>query len=137
MYDHLTVVQGYKRRRWPVEILHILRTQYWEWLDPHIVEMLPRIMAHIEKRAEEDGSVRTRFEEAMRRAETFRAHCIDLEERATIEAGTLEEIVDEVARFRQAFDDARPTDSEGNPVVERRQTPRTPGTGRTGREEWT
>ena len=44
LYDHLTIVPGFKRRRWPVEILHILRTQYWEWLDPHILEMLPRII---------------------------------------------------------------------------------------------
>lgn len=101
------------------------------------IEMAPGIMAHLERRAEENPAVRNRFDEAVRRAEEYRQHCAELRERATVDSESLDDILDEVARFREAFDAARPTDASGNPLVDRRQAPRTPGTGRTGREEWT
>jgi beta-N-acetylhexosaminidase len=101
------------------------------------IEMAPRIMEHLERRAEQSASVGARFDEAVRRAEEYRAHCRELRSRATVQAGSLENILDEVRRFREAFEAARPKDGAGNPLVDRRQNPRTPGTGRTGREEWT
>jgi beta-N-acetylhexosaminidase len=101
------------------------------------VEMAPGIMAHIEERAATDGEMGVRFDEALRRGEEFRRRCHSIRRSAIVQPGTFEELLEEVAKFRDAFDAASPDDGSGEPSVERRQTPRTPGTGRTGREEWT
>jgi HD-GYP domain-containing protein (c-di-GMP phosphodiesterase class II) len=42
MYDRLTLTEH--GRRWPVEILHLLRTRYSAWIDPVILQMLPKVV---------------------------------------------------------------------------------------------
>lgn len=103
------------------------------------VEMVPNLLADLERRAAEREETGARFQEAVGRAGDFRAHCGEIRERATIRAGSFDEILAEVEEFCEAFRDSRPknSDGSGSPPADRRQIPRTSGTGRTGREEWT
>ncbi len=103
------------------------------------VEMVPNLMADLEKRAAGSEETGKRFAEAVARAEAYREHCASIRGRATIHTGSFDEILTEVEEFCEAFRESRPKNPDGSmsPSPERRQTPRTSGTGRTGREEWT
>ncbi len=103
------------------------------------VEMVPNLMADLEKRAAERPETGARFREAVGRAEHYREHCAAIRESATIQTGSFDEILAEVEEFCEVFRDTRPKnpDGSGTPPTERRHVPRTSGTGRTGREEWT
>jgi HD-GYP domain-containing protein (c-di-GMP phosphodiesterase class II) len=43
LYDRLATAED-GRRRPPVEILHLMRTRYWTWVDPYVLEMLPSVV---------------------------------------------------------------------------------------------
>lgn len=44
LYDRLSVDPQARKKRWPVEILHLMQTQYWGWMDPQVAAMLPKVI---------------------------------------------------------------------------------------------
>ncbi|HUP47598.1 MAG TPA: beta-N-acetylhexosaminidase [Thermoanaerobaculia bacterium] len=101
------------------------------------IERMPDVQRYLERRAADDERVRGRMEEAGDRAERYRAHCRKLREEAGPGVGRFEEILEQTARFCDEFERTRP---QREPVAfdsDRRHGPRHPGTGRSGREEWT
>jgi beta-N-acetylhexosaminidase len=97
------------------------------------IERVPDLQEHFRRRAKEDPAFRSRFEEAERRGEKYRAHC----ERIRAAVGppaSWQSVMDETAAFVESFQSARPETEAVVPEIERRQNSRTP---RTGREEWT
>jgi beta-N-acetylhexosaminidase len=100
------------------------------------IERVPDLQRYLERRIGEDEQVAARFDEAARRCETYRAHCERLRAAAPA-AATFDDVIDEAARFVEEFERTRPHREVVVPDVERRKGSRTPGKGRTGREEWT
>jgi beta-N-acetylhexosaminidase len=100
------------------------------------IERIPDLQTHIRERVAANLKVRGRFDEAVTRCETFRAHCDRLRAKATV-AATWDEVVDEAEAFVAEFESTRPHRDVVVPDVERRKGSRHPGKGRTGREEWT
>lgn len=96
------------------------------------IEKVPGIISHFDRRKEEDPAFAARFEEACDRAEEFRERCQTLRTECKEIGRGFEEIRESFVQFCKEFD--RVCQSEEG---ERRATPRTPGTGKTGREEWT
>jgi beta-N-acetylhexosaminidase len=100
------------------------------------IERVPDLQRSLRARVREDAKVRARFEEAKRRCDIYRAHCEQL--RAAVPpAATFDDVIDEAARFVEELERTRPHSEAVSPDADRRQNPRTPGKGRTGREEWT
>jgi beta-N-acetylhexosaminidase len=100
------------------------------------IERIPDIHAFLDRRHAEDAAVAARFDEAIRRCEAYRAHCERLRAAAPVPQ-SWDDVIDEAIRFVEAFEATRP---ERDPVAldfDRRKSTRTPGKGRTGREEWT
>ncbi|HSP33302.1 MAG TPA: beta-N-acetylhexosaminidase [Thermoanaerobaculia bacterium] len=101
------------------------------------IERVPDIQSFLRRRVGEDAVIRARFEDAVGRAERYREHCERLRVNADPPAGSLDELVDESARFCDEFKRTRAQRGVLVPDVDRRKGSRTPGTGRSGREEWT
>jgi beta-N-acetylhexosaminidase len=100
------------------------------------IERVPDLQRYLVRRVEEDSRVRARFDEAATRCDAYRAHCERL--RAAAPApGSFDDVIDEASRFVEEFERTRPHREIIVPDVERRKGSRTPGKGRTGREEWT
>jgi len=97
------------------------------------IERVPDLQRYLIDRVQADPNVRARFDEAITRCETFRAHCDRLRAASTAPA-TWNEIVDEAERFIEEFERTRPHREVIVPDSERRKNTRKP---RTGREEWT
>lgn len=97
------------------------------------IERVPDLQRYLSRRVNEDARVRARFDEALHRCETYRAHCEQLRAAAPV-PGSFEEVLDEAARFVEEYERTRPHREVVVPDVERRKNSRTP---RTGREEWT
>jgi beta-N-acetylhexosaminidase len=100
------------------------------------IERVPDLQRYLERRIGEDERVRARFDEAAARCETYRAHCESLRAAAPAVA-TFDDVIDEATRFVEEFERTRPHREVVVPDVDRRKGSRTPGKGRTGREEWT
>jgi len=100
------------------------------------IERIPDLQRHLEQRVESDAAVRARLEEAAGRCDTYRAHCEGLRAAASV-PGSWDDVVDEAERFVAEFDSTRPEREIIIPDVDRRKGSRSPGKGRTGREEWT
>lgn len=100
------------------------------------IERIPDIDSYLRRRMAGDAAVGQRANEALRRCDAYRAHC-DRLRGAAAAAPTWEAVLDEAARFAEAFTAAQPSGSSSRLEFDRRQNPRTPGKGRTGREEWT
>lgn len=100
------------------------------------IERIPDLEQYLRTRVREDAGVRARFDEAVVRCETYRAHCERLRAAAPA-APTFDHVVDESIAFLEEFQRTRPEREVVVPDVDRRHNPRTPGKGRTGREEWT
>ncbi|MFP5246296.1 MAG: glycoside hydrolase family 3 N-terminal domain-containing protein, partial [Thermoanaerobaculia bacterium] len=100
------------------------------------IERIPDLQRYLQQRVGTDATVRSRFEEAVRRCDTFRAHCDRLRAAAPV-ADSWDAIVDEAEAFVAEFESTRPHREVVVPDVDRRKGSRTPGKGRTGREEWT
>jgi beta-glucosidase-like glycosyl hydrolase len=96
------------------------------------VERLPAIAEHLDRKQEQDQAFAARFDQACNRAEQFREHCQTLRTECSDTGRSFDDIRDSFREFCEEFD--RVCQSEEG---ERRAAPRTPGTGRTGREEWT
>jgi beta-N-acetylhexosaminidase len=97
------------------------------------IERVPDLQQYLADRVAANLKVHTRFEEAVTRCETFRAHC-DRIRAASTPAATWDEVVDEAERFIQEFERTRPHREVVVPDSDRRKHSRNP---RTGREEWT
>jgi beta-N-acetylhexosaminidase len=97
------------------------------------IERVPDLQRYLRRRVEEDATVRARFDEALQRCETYRAHCAALRAAAPVPA-SFEDVLDEAARFVEEYERTRPHREVIVPDVERRKNERKP---RTGREEWT
>lgn len=100
------------------------------------IERIPDLHTALARRVLENRAVRLRLEEAVRRCDAYRAHCKRLRDAAP-RAESWEQVVDEAARFVEEFMRTRPEREVLVPEVERRKLERTPGKGKTGREEWT
>lgn len=100
------------------------------------VERIPDLQRFLTRRIGEDEKVAARFDEAARRCEAYRAHCERL--RAAAPAlPSFDDVIDEASRFVEEFERTRPHREVVVPDIDRRKNTRTPGKGRTGREEWT
>ena len=100
------------------------------------IERIPDLQTYLRDRVSANMKVRSRFDEAVRRCETYRDHCDRLRATATV-APSWDAIVDEAEAFVAEFEKTRPEREIIIPDVDRRKGSRTPGKGRTGREEWT
>lgn len=97
------------------------------------IERIPDLQRYLADRANGNLNVRARFDEAVNRCDTFRAHCDRLRAESTAPA-TWNDVIDEAARFIEEFERTRPHREVIIPDTERRKGSRNP---RTGREEWT
>lgn len=98
------------------------------------VERMPDLIRDIRSRLEDDQGFAARFDEAAARADAYRDHVLDLQRKIQPAPGmSFERIRAAVEDFCNEFEETCGRSRTG----ERRATPRTPGTGRTGREEWT
>jgi beta-N-acetylhexosaminidase len=100
------------------------------------IERVPDLQRYLRARVDEDAKVRARFDEAKRRCDVYRAHCERLRDHAP-RAQSWDDVVDETARFVEDFERTRPEREVVVPETDRRHNSRTPGKGKTGREEWT
>jgi beta-N-acetylhexosaminidase len=101
------------------------------------IERMPDVQRFLQRRAKEDREFGRRFEEAAARAERYREHCQTLRQAAGPAVSSFEQLLGEASRFCDEFERTRP---QREPVLldhDRRKGPRHPGTGRSGREEWT
>ena len=101
------------------------------------VERVPDLQKYLRDRVNGDAAVRARFDEALTRADAYRAHCQQLIDAAGAPAPSFDALIDEAVQFHEEFMSARPEHEVYVPEAERRKNSRTPGKGRTGREEWT
>ena len=101
------------------------------------IERIPDIQRFLGTRVKEDEALRARVEEASSRAAAYRQHIDYIRGDGLAPASKFEEIIDEAAGFVDAFQKSRHAKDAVVPEIDRRKDPRTPGTGRTGREEWT
>lgn len=101
------------------------------------IERMPAVQKYLERRATENEDIRNRFEEAVARAEAFRQHCETLRREAGPAVSSFDELLDETARFCDEFEGTRPRREPAVLDNDRRKGPRHPGSGRSGREEWT
>jgi beta-N-acetylhexosaminidase len=100
------------------------------------IERIPDLNRYLDRRAAEDAGVRARLTEATERCEAYREHC-DRLRAATPAPQSWDEVVDEAVRFVDALEATRPPHDPVNLDYDRRKSTRSPGKGRTGREEWT
>lgn len=100
------------------------------------IERIPDLDRYLDGR-KSDPAFAARFEEAVGRADRFRAHCEHLRSAAGPPVGSFDELIEEAIQFIEAFQKTRPPYEIYVPEVDRRKGPRTPGKGHTGREEWT
>lgn len=101
------------------------------------VERIPDIQRFLGTRVKEDNSLRARVEQASKRATAYRQHVDYLRRDGLPPAPKFDDLLDEAKRFVDAFQKARRPQEGVIPDADRRKGSRTPGTGRTGREEWT
>jgi beta-N-acetylhexosaminidase len=100
-------------------------------------ERIPDIQRFLGARVKEDEALRARVEEASSRAAAYRHHIDYIRGEGLSAVAKFDDILDEAARFVDAFEKSRHGKDTAAPEVDRRKDSRTPGTGRTGREEWT
>jgi beta-N-acetylhexosaminidase len=101
------------------------------------IERVPDIQRFVRQKSKNDGPFASRLAEAAARAETYRAHCERLRREAAPPVARFDDVIAEAVRFVEAFEKTRPERDTVVPDIDRRQNSRIPGTGRTGREEWT
>ncbi|HEV7923596.1 MAG TPA: beta-N-acetylhexosaminidase [Thermoanaerobaculia bacterium] len=101
------------------------------------IERVPDVQRFLNRRCEEDAAIRARFQEAATRAEEYRRHCERLRHAAGPPVASFDELIEETIRFCEEFERTRPPREIYIPESERRKNPRSPGKGKTGREEWT
>jgi beta-N-acetylhexosaminidase len=95
---------------------------------------LQRSMAHL---GTTSTAIAARVAEAHQKAQAFRDHIARLRANAIPPAKSFDDVIDEAIRFVAKLEETRPHREVFIPDSERRKQGRTPGKGRTGREEWT
>ena len=101
------------------------------------IERYPAVQEFMDRRVNEDSAIRARFGEAVKRAEKYRAHCQRIKAAGARPLPSFDDLVEETVRFCDEFQKTRPEGDVYVPAIDRRKSSRTPGTGRSGREEWT
>jgi len=101
------------------------------------IERVPDIQRFLGDKVETDVAFKSRIEEASLRAGKYRQRIAELRRQATPAVQEFNQLIDEAERFVEAFQKTRHAGEVVVPDSERRKGSRTPGTGRTGREEWT
>jgi len=101
------------------------------------IERVPDLKRHLRGLADTNDAFRARFEQAIAHGERYRAHIARLRAAAPPPAARWNDVIDEAERFVEELSRTRPPRPPVIPEEERRQGSRSPGTGRTGREEWT
>jgi beta-N-acetylhexosaminidase len=101
------------------------------------IERVPDIQNFLAAKMKSDDAFRRRVEDASRRASKYSQHIDYLRAEGAPPVAHFDMLIDETARFVEAFRAAQPEREIIVPESERRKNSRTPGTGRTGREEWT
>lgn len=100
------------------------------------IERMADVGRFINDRIAQSPEVARRYGESRRHAEEYRVHCLRL--RAASEPlASFDALIDEAQRFCDAFAATRPPHDVYIPESERRKYGRSPGKGKTGREEWT
>ena len=100
-------------------------------------ERVPDLQRYLRRRIDSDPAMGARFDEALGRVEGYRAHCERLRAAAGPPVADFDVLIEETIRFGEEFERTRYPREAGAPDLDRRRNPRTPGKGRTGREEWT
>jgi beta-N-acetylhexosaminidase len=101
------------------------------------IERVPDIQRFLGEKVKSDAAFKSRIEEASLRAGKYRQHVAELRKCGLPPVGEFDQLIDEAERFVEAFQKARRGGEGAIPESDRRKGSRTPGTGRTGREEWT
>jgi beta-N-acetylhexosaminidase len=101
------------------------------------IERIPEIQRFLGAKVKEDAAFRQRVEQAAQRATRYRQHVDHVRADATSPVARFDDLIAEASRFVEAFQKSRHATDGAAPDNDRRKEPRTPGTGRTGREEWT
>ncbi|MGA8808233.1 MAG: glycoside hydrolase family 3 N-terminal domain-containing protein [Thermoanaerobaculia bacterium] len=101
------------------------------------IERIPELQGAMKHLGETNSAVAARVAEAHRRAQAFRDHIARLRANAIPPAKSFDDVIDEAIRFVAKLEETRPHREVFIPDSERRKQGRTPGKGRTGREEWT
>ena len=101
------------------------------------IERVPDLQRYLREQSDRDSQFGERFAEAARRADAYRQHCAHLREAGTPPVESFDEVIEETVKFLAVFEKTRPPREIFVPDSERRKNPRSPGSGRTGREEWT
>jgi beta-N-acetylhexosaminidase len=100
------------------------------------IERVPDIQRFLGDKVKTDAAFRSRVEEASLRAGKYRQHVHELRRKVPPLVDAFAQLLDEAAKFVDAFEKTRHS-QEAMPESDRRTGSRTPGTGRSGREEWT
>jgi beta-N-acetylhexosaminidase len=99
------------------------------------IEQIPQLVRDLEESVARDEKIAFRAKEALARAEAYRSHCQRLREDAdTIDS--FDEIEEEMTEFCDIWRATRHA-PQVVPDDDRRKYGRSPGTGKSGREEWT
>jgi beta-N-acetylhexosaminidase len=101
------------------------------------IERIPELQRSMKHFGESSSAIAARVAEAHGKAQKFRDHIARLRSNAIPPAKSFDEVIDEAIRFIAKLEETRPHREVFIPDSERRKQGRTPGKGRTGREEWT
>lgn len=94
------------------------------------IERMPDLVAHLERRIDEERTLAVRVEQARNRAEGFRDRCASLRSASRKPERSFDEIHRSFTEFCEEFDRICDSGERDGDVMRS-------GTGRTGREEWT
>jgi len=101
------------------------------------IERVPDIQRFLGTKMKEDSGFRARVEEASMRVGQHSQHIDYLRRDGLPPVSRFDDLIDEASRFVDVFQKTRHARDIVTPDADRRTGSRTPGTGRTGREEWT
>ncbi|HKO01257.1 MAG TPA: glycoside hydrolase family 3 N-terminal domain-containing protein, partial [Thermoanaerobaculia bacterium] len=99
------------------------------------IERVPEIQQFLAAKVKEDGDFRARVEEAAGRGAKYSQHIDYIRREGLPPAAKFDDVLEEASRFVETFERTRREVVTAD--TDRRKGSRTPGTGRTGREEWT
>jgi beta-N-acetylhexosaminidase len=101
------------------------------------IERVPDLKRHLRTLADTNETFSARFQQAIAHGERYRDHIARVQAAAPPPVAHWNDVIDEAERFVEEFTKTRPHREVFVPETERRKGSRSPGTGRTGREEWT
>jgi beta-N-acetylhexosaminidase len=101
------------------------------------IERIPELQHAMSDLGKSSTAIAARVAEAQQKAQAFREHIARLRANAIPVAKSFDDVIDEAVLFVNKLEETRPHREVFIPDVDRRKQGRTPGKGRTGREEWT